>query len=144
MLWSNRCVKLFWFRDSRRGVSVEQYFDVWEFNLGRFACLLLATPAFGWAVPIWLIGARVCMPCSCAALAHTLREIILCQRLDGRRMIVFDMDSTLIQQEVIDELAAVSGVGAEAGACLDKGDGGGRGGEGKGEGPRTAPGPLRT
>jgi phosphoserine phosphatase len=34
----------------------------------------------------------------------------------NRRLVVFDMDSTLIQAEVIDELAAVAGVGAEVAA----------------------------
>ena len=33
-----------------------------------------------------------------------------------RRLVVFDMDSTLIQQEVIDELAAVAGVGEQVAA----------------------------
>merc|ERR1719215_1651406 len=36
-----------------------------------------------------------------------------------RRMIVFDMDSTLIQQEVIDELARVAGVEAEVKAITE-------------------------
>merc|ERR1719301_267983 len=31
----------------------------------------------------------------------------------GRRLIVFDMDSTLIQQEVIDEMAKIAGVEEE-------------------------------
>jgi phosphoserine phosphatase len=37
----------------------------------------------------------------------------------NRRLIVFDMDSTLIQAEVIDELAAAAGVGAEVAAITE-------------------------
>ncbi len=37
----------------------------------------------------------------------------------NRRLVVFDMDSTLIQTEVIDELAAVAGVGAEVAAITE-------------------------
>merc|ERR1719265_2322600 len=36
-----------------------------------------------------------------------------------RRMIVFDMDSTLIQQEVIDELARIAGVESEVKAITE-------------------------
>merc|ERR1719161_1797558 len=36
-----------------------------------------------------------------------------------RRLIVFDMDSTLIQQEVIDELARIAGVEAEVKAITE-------------------------
>merc|ERR1719161_1621704 len=36
-----------------------------------------------------------------------------------RRLIVFDMDSTLIQQEVIDELARVAGVGDKVKAITE-------------------------
>jgi len=38
----------------------------------------------------------------------------------NRRMVAFDMDSTLIQTEVIDELAAVAGVGAEVAAITER------------------------
>ncbi len=37
----------------------------------------------------------------------------------NRRLVCFDMDSTLIQTEVIDELAAVAGVGAEVAAITE-------------------------
>lgn len=37
----------------------------------------------------------------------------------NRRLVAFDMDSTLIQCEVIDELAAAHGVGAEVGAITE-------------------------
>jgi phosphoserine phosphatase len=37
----------------------------------------------------------------------------------NRRMVAFDMDSTLIQTEVIDELAAAAGAGAEVAAITD-------------------------
>ena len=49
------------------------------------------------------------------ALADELKTDIVCQRESSfrrdRRMFVFDMDSTLIQGEVIDELAKMAGVG---------------------------------
>lgn len=38
----------------------------------------------------------------------------------NRRMIAFDMDSTLIQAEVIDELAVAAGVGAEVAAITER------------------------
>lgn len=38
----------------------------------------------------------------------------------NRRLVVFDMDSTLIQQEVIDELAKEAGVGAEVAAITER------------------------
>jgi phosphoserine phosphatase len=38
----------------------------------------------------------------------------------NRRMVAFDMDSTLIQTEVIDELAAKAGVGAEVAAITER------------------------
>jgi len=38
----------------------------------------------------------------------------------NRRLVAFDMDSTLIQAEVIDELAAAAGVGAEVAAITER------------------------
>lgn len=56
-------------------------------------------------------------------LAHEL-EIDLAIQVDdvfrrNRRMVAFDMDSTLIQTEVIDELAAEAGVGTEVAAITE-------------------------
>jgi len=65
-----------------------------------------------------------------ALLRHDLLEISGADEVDiafqaddlyrrNRRLIVFDMDSTLIQVEVIDELAKAAGVGDEVGAITE-------------------------
>ena len=65
-----------------------------------------------------------------ASLRHDLLEISGADEVDiafqaddlyrrNRRLIVFDMDSTLIQVEVIDELAKAAGVGAEVAAITE-------------------------
>ena len=38
----------------------------------------------------------------------------------NRRLVAFDMDSTLIEAEVIDELARLAGVGAEVSAITER------------------------
>ena len=57
-------------------------------------------------------------------LAHELDVDIAFQVDDifrrNRRMVAFDMDSTLIQTEVIDELAAAKGVGPEVAAITER------------------------
>ncbi len=58
------------------------------------------------------------------ALASQL-DIDLAYQVDGlfrrnRRMVVFDMDSTLIRQEVIDELAKEAGVGPQVSAITER------------------------
>ena len=58
------------------------------------------------------------------ALAHSLGADIACQQ-DGmfrrnRRLVAFDMDSTLIEAEVIDELARHAGVGDEVAAITER------------------------
>ena len=56
-------------------------------------------------------------------LTNTLDMDIAYQEDDmfrrNRRLVVFDMDSTLIEAEVIDELAKVAGVGAEVSAITE-------------------------
>lgn len=65
-----------------------------------------------------------------AALRHDLLEITRSDEVDiafqaddlyrrNRRLIVFDMDSTLIQVEVIDELAKAAGVGEQVAAITE-------------------------
>ncbi|NNL67012.1 MAG: phosphoserine phosphatase SerB [Myxococcales bacterium] len=56
-------------------------------------------------------------------LSHALEIDIAIQKDDvfrrNRRLVAFDMDSTLIETEVIDELAAEAGVGAEVAAITE-------------------------
>jgi phosphoserine phosphatase len=58
------------------------------------------------------------------ALAAELGVDIACQEDDlyrrNRRLVAFDMDSTLIEAEVIDELAKRAGVGAEVAAITER------------------------
>lgn len=79
----------------------------------------------GHALDNWLVGAKS----DCAALAGRLREMlgpapidIVVQPLEGRRkrLLIADMDSTVIQQECIDELADFAGKRAEISAITER------------------------
>ena len=61
-----------------------------------------------------LIRTRVAGPHSAARPRYFLPRDDIYRR--NRRLVVFDMDSTLIQVEVIDELAKRAGVGTDVGA----------------------------
>lgn len=71
----------------------------------------------GWAVDVPALRSKM------LALSHISGLDIAFQADDifrrNRRLVVFDMDSTLIQCEVIDELAKVAGVGEEVSAITE-------------------------
>ncbi|MEQ8177732.1 MAG: phosphoserine phosphatase SerB [Amphiplicatus sp.] len=79
----------------------------------------------GRALDIWLVDAAS----DCAPLAGRLRETlgpapidIVAQPLEGRRkrLLIADMDSTIIEQECIDELAEFAGKRAEISAITER------------------------
>ena len=78
------------------------------------------------AVEFWVRGQGPDIEGIRAEFLHGIRELdadVAIQRDDfyrrSRRLVCFDMDSTLIQNEVIDELARVHGVGAEVAAITE-------------------------
>jgi phosphoserine phosphatase len=79
------------------------------------------------SIQLWLKGPVPdvrALHAECLALGAGMDVDIAIQEDDvfrrNRRLVCFDMDSTLIQTEVIDELAAAAGVGAEVAAITEQ------------------------
>ncbi|MEE9396966.1 MAG: phosphoserine phosphatase SerB [Methylococcales bacterium] len=91
---------------------------------GRLSRLIENTrPA---SIEMWLRGAASNLETLHAAFLHLAQDLdvdIAIQEDDiyrrNRRLVCFDMDSTLIQTEVIDELAAIAGVGNQVSSITE-------------------------
>ena len=97
------------------------------------ACRVLAAAGARSAAPDWLAEGEACeipfagcepaqaLHCARAAFADRAVDVNVLPRASRRkRLLLADMDSTLIEQECIDELAAQIGVGAEVAAITER------------------------
>lgn len=98
-----------------------------------YACHVLATARADCGAPDWLAEGEACdIPfagCEPAQALNRVRAAFAARALDvnvvsqafrRKRLLLADMDSTLIEQECIDELAAEIGVGAKVAAITER------------------------